>query len=392
MENRFLNKLDNIIVLSVKSKNIDRFLTNLYKLNIDIFKVDVLSYKEVIVEIYEKDYNRVKKLSILNKIDIIGFKGMKKNKNKLKYNKTLIFSIIIGLFVLFFLTNIIFSIEIKHTSSEIREFIKEELNKNGIKRLQFRKSFKELEKIKNNILDNNKDKLEWLEIDRVGTKYIIKLEERKIKNYNIDYKYQDIISNYDAVIKKIVAKSGVKVKEVNEYVNKGDTIISGSIYLNEELKEIVKATGEVYGEVWYKLSVEHPIINDFKEETGNKKSVYSINFFNKSLILFNKNTYKNSYIKKDIILKNNILPISLSKDTIYEQNFISGIYTEAEALLNARDYANEKMKSMLDDGEYIISDKVLKYSVNSNTIYMDVFYKIYRNITGTKEINIEGSE
>ena len=392
MENRFLNKLDNIIVLSVKSKNIDRFLTNLYKLNIDIFKVDVLSYKEVIVEIYEKDYNRVKKLSILNKIDIIGFKGMKKNKNKLKYNKTLIFSIIIGLFVLLFLTNIIFSIEIKHTSSEIREFIKEELNKNGIKRLQFRKSFKELEKIKNNILDNNKDKLEWLEIDRVGTKYIIKLEERKIKNYNIDYKYQDIISNYDAVIKKIVAKSGVKVKEVNEYVNKGDTIISGSIYLNEELKEIVKATGEVYGEVWYKLSVEHPIINDFKEETGNKKSVYSINFFNKSLILFNKNTYKNSYIKKDIILKNNILPISLSKDTIYEQNVISGIYTEAEALLNVRDYANEKMKSMLDDGEYIISDKVLKYSVNSNTIYMDVFYKIYRNITGTKEINIEGSE
>ncbi len=392
MENRFLNKLDNIIVLSVKSKNIDRFLTNLYKLNIDIFKVDVLSYKEVIVEIYEKDYNRVKKLSILNKIDIIGFKGMKKNKNKLKYNKTLIFSIIIGLFVLLFLTNIIFSIEIKHTSSEIREFIKEELNKNGIKRLQFRKSFKELEKIKNNILDNNKDKLEWLEIDRVGTKYIIKLEERKIKNYNIDYKYQDIISNYDAVIKKIVAKSGVKVKEVNEYVNKGDTIISGSIYLNEELKEIVKATGEVYGEVWYKLSVEYPIINDFKEETGNKKSVYSINFFNKSLILFNKNTYKNSYIKKDIILKNNILPISLSKDTIYEQNVISGIYTEAEALLNVRDYANEKMKSMLDDGEYIISDKVLKYSVNSNTIYMDVFYKIYRNITGTKEINIEGSE
>lgn len=392
MENVFLNRLNNIIVLSVKTKNVDRFLTNLYKLNIDIFKVDVVSYREIIVEIYEKDLNKVKKLSILNKIDVIDYKGIKDKKNKFKFNKTLIFSLCFGLVVLIFLSNIIFSIEVVHTSSEIRTFIMNELKENGIKILQFKKSFSELEKIKNNILDNNKDKLEWLEINRIGTKYVIKLEERKINNYVEDYIYQDIIATSDAVIKKIIATSGVKVKEVNEYVKKGETIISGSIYLNEELKENVKAMGEVYGEVWYKLSVEYPIINDFKEETGNKKTVYSINFFDNSFIIFNKNNYKNSYIKKDILLRNNIIPISFSKDTIYEQNVISGIYTEGEALLNARDYAKEKIKEMLDEDEYIISDKVLKYSVNSNTIYMDIFYKIYANITGRKEIIIEEGE
>lgn len=392
MENVFLNRLNNIIVLSVKTKNVDRFLTNLYKLNIDIFKVDVVSYREIIVEIYEKDLNKVKKLSILNKIDVIDYKGIKDKKNKFKFNKTLIFSLCFGLVVLIFLSNIIFSIEVVHTSSEIRTFIMNELKENGIKILQFKKSFSELEKIKNNILDNNKDKLEWLEINRIGTKYVIKLEERKINNYVEDYMYQDIIATSDAVIKKIIATSGVKVKEVNEYVKKGETIISGSIYLNEELKENVKAMGEVYGEVWYKLSVEYPIINGFKEETGNKKTVYSINFFDNSFIIFNKNNYKNSYIKKDILLRNNIIPISFSKDTIYEQNVISGIYTEGEALLNARDYAKEKIKEMLDEDEYIISDKVLKYSVNSNTIYMDIFYKIYANITGRKEIIIEEGE
>lgn len=392
MENRFLNSFDDIVVLNVKTKNVDRFLTNLYKLNIDIFKVDVLNYKEIIVEIYEKDYNKVKRLSILNKIDIIDYKGRKKKKNNFLFNKTLLISLVFGLFVLIFLSNIVFSIEVVHTSSEIRTFIIEELNSNGITRLQFKKSFKELEDIKNNILENNKDKLEWLEIDRVGTKYVVKLEERKINNYINDYKYQDIISTSDAVIKKIVASSGVKVKEVNEYVKKGETIISGSIYLNEELKENVKAIGEVYGEVWYKLSIEYPIINDFKEETGNKKEVISINFLDNSFIVFGKNNYKNSYVKKNILFKNNILPISISKDTIYEQSSITGIYTEGEALLNARDYGREKIEETLDEDEYIISDKVLKYSVNSNTIYMDVFYKIYKNITGTKEIIIEEGE
>ena len=145
--------------------------------------------------------------------------------------------------------------------------------------------------------------------------------------------------------------------------------------------------GEVYGEVWYKLNIEYPLINDIKEETGNKKDVFSINIFNNSIILFNKNDYSSSTVTKNYILKNNILPFSISKDTIYELKPISGIYTEGEAILNAKEYARRKIKETLSKDEYIINDKVLKYRVNSNTIYMDIFYKIYANITDTKAIN-----
>ena len=264
-----------------------------------------------------------------------------------------------------------------------------ELNKNGINVLQFRKSFKELEKIKNKILDNNKDKIEWLEIERIGTKYVVRLEERKINNITNNYEFQDIVAKRDAVIKKIVVNSGMKVKDINDYVKKGDIIISGNIYLNDEIKKTVEASGEVYGEVWYKLSVEYPLINDTKEETGNKKQVFSLNIFNKSIILFDKNGFNNSYVSKEYIYKNAILPIGISRDTIYELESINGIYTEAEAILNAKEYSKNKMKELLDEDEYIISYKVLKYSSNSNTIYMDIFYKIYANITSVRRIDIE---
>lgn len=392
MENRFLNKLDNVLLINVKTKNMDRFLFNLYKLNIDIFRVDVLNYKEVLIEIYEKDFNKVKKLFILNKIEIVDYKGKRKQKEKLLYKKTFLFSLVFGLCMLIFLSNIIYDIEIVHTSKDVRNLILEELKENGINKYQLRKSFGDLEKVKENILNSNKNKIEWLEIDRIGTKYVVKLEERKINSYVNDYKYQDIVSTKNAVIKKIVAENGVKVKEINEYVKKGDTIISGRIYLNEELKKIIKATGEVYGEVWYKLSIEYPIINDIKEETGNNKKVISINLLDKNIILFNKNNYKYSNTKKKYILRNNLLPIGISKDIIYEQNIVGGIYTEGESLLNARDYAKEKMMQLLNEDEYIINDKVLKYTINSNTIYMDVFYKIYSNITGVMEINVEEGE
>ena len=392
MENRFLYKFNNVIVIKVKTRNMDRFLTNLYKLNIDIFNVNVVSFKEVIVEVYEKDLNKIKKLSILNKIEIIDYKGKIRGKKKVLFNKTLLSSLLIGFIILFTLSNVIFNIEVVHTSSEVREFIIEELKENGINKLQFKKSFDKLFEIKNKILENNKDKLEWLEIDRVGTKYVVKLEERKLNSIKADYKYQDIVATHDAVIKKIIATSGVKVKEVNEYVKKGDTIISGSIYLNKELKKNTKALGEIYGEVWYKISVEYPIIKEYEFETGNKKEVLSINFFNNNFILFDNNPYKSSTVKRKYLLKNNILPISISKDTIYELDDHTGIYVEGEAVMNAKDYGRRKIEETLKSDEYIISEKVLNYHLNSNTIYIDIFYKIYKNITGTKEIIIEEGE
>ena len=376
--------MNNIVILKVKTRNVNRFLSKLYKSNIDIYRVDVLNYKEVIVEINAFDINKVKKISLLNKIDVIDYKGSIKRRRILLFNKTLVLSLILGLILLLFLTNVIFSIEVNHSSSKLREYIISELNKNGIHRLQLRKSYYELEKIKNKILEDNKDKIEWLEINRIGTKYIIKVEDRIINNLSTDYKYQDIIALKDGVIKKIYAESGVKVKEVNEYVKKGETIISGNIYLNDELKSMVKATGSVYAEVWYKLSIEYPLINALKEETGSSYNTYSINIFSNSFS--SKNKYKNSNIVKKTIIKNNIIPISITKDTIYELKPISGIYTEGEAIMNAKEYGKKKIEDMLKENEYIISDKVLKLEVNSNTIYMDIFYKVMENITGVKEI------
>ena len=40
MKNSFLDGFNNIIVLKIKTKNMDRFLNGLYKLNIDILKVN----------------------------------------------------------------------------------------------------------------------------------------------------------------------------------------------------------------------------------------------------------------------------------------------------------------------------------------------------------------
>ena len=55
MENKFIHKLENIVILHIKTKNIDRLLNNIYKSGIVIFKAEAINKKEVKIEIYEKD-------------------------------------------------------------------------------------------------------------------------------------------------------------------------------------------------------------------------------------------------------------------------------------------------------------------------------------------------
>ena len=81
------------------------------------------------------------------------------------------------------------------------------------------------------------EKIEWLEIDSIGTKYVVKVEER-IKNEPIvDNKTQHIVAKKNAMILEIYAESGeIKVKK-NDYVEKGDVLISGFITKDEEIKK-----------------------------------------------------------------------------------------------------------------------------------------------------------
>ena len=80
--------------------------------------------------------------------------------------------------IVFILSNMIFSVEVIHSNSKIIKLVTEELKDRGIKKYAFAKSYSEVEKIEKEILNNNKDNLEWLEIIRNGTKY--RSEERRV--------------------------------------------------------------------------------------------------------------------------------------------------------------------------------------------------------------------
>ena len=164
------------------------------------------------------------------KIEITDYYGKSKIKRYFYKYKRILISIMIGVLLDICLSNIVFTIEINHPKETIRKIVLQDLNELGIKKYHFIVSYQEKEQIRKKILEKEKNRIEWLEINRQGTKYIIQVEERKKKRKEEECLPQNIVAKKNATILEINALSGEIIKKNLDYVIKGETIISGFIF------------------------------------------------------------------------------------------------------------------------------------------------------------------
>ena len=386
MKNKIIYQLKNKIKLSITGKNINRFIIRLHNNNIEILKCNHINKEKINIIIYEKDYEKLESIKTIYNIEKINTYGIIKIKKKLNLNKYLIISIITGLIILKILTSIIYNVEIIYNDQETIKFLKQELKNYGIKEKTFKKNYNQIKKIKEELIKKYKDKIEWIEIETKGTKYIVRLEKRIIKEKESKQKNRNVVAKKEAIIKDIKATSGQIIKEINSYVKKGDIIISGNIMDNDVIKNTVPAEGIVYGETWYEINVTYPFVYQETQELNNKKQVYVIKFLNKNIELFNRNKFKTKKIEEKKILSNKLLPISFVKQNQSETKEIEQILTTDEAIKKAEEKAIEQIKNNLKENEFIINYKILNTNIKESELELNIFFSVYENITEYQEI------
>lgn len=389
MKNSIFYNLSSKVLLNIKGKNIDNFIKRLNKNNIEILNIKYISYKEINILIKKEDYDKILDLKTIYKIKIINYKGLEKIKRKILNNKYIIIYILFFLTVLYILSNMIFSIDVITTDSKMKEKLLEELNSYGIKKYNFKKNYIEIESIKKKLLSKHKNDIEWIEINNIGTKYIIKYEPRIKNNIIKENSNKEIVSKYDALVTDMNIEKGEIIKDVGTYVKKGDLIVSGSVKLNDEIKEIIGVKGNVYGEVWYNVKVKYPYNYYREKETGRRKKVLTINFLNIKIELFNFNKFKNKKIRKGILLKNILLPINLSSEYQIETEVIDTKYKGNKLIESALKYSENKVNDTLKENEYIKKVKILNKIKGENYVTLNIFMSVIRNITMYKDIKEE---
>lgn len=386
MKDKIFRLFNSSIKIKIEGKNVDKFLRRLINNKVNIEKVIPKSYNTMYIIIDYNELDKVLRLKTIYNIKIIKYYGKLRLLKYIKKNIFVLIFLLVGLLMIYTLSNIIFSIEVIHSNSNIIKLVNEELDKNGIKKYSFVKDYGEIEKIKKKILEDNKDTLEWLEIIREGTKYTVRVEERIINKENKDDKVYNIVSSKNAVIKKIYAISGEKVRNVDTYVKKGDTIISSDITLPNNSKVSKSASGRVEGEVWYTVRVEYPYIYNETIYTGKKKKVLVFNLLDKRISFFDFHKYKSFDRNIKYIFNNNIIPLSLTYEDEYETKVINDIYTYDTAREKAIETAKEKLLDKYSNIIDITNIKVINEEDLSSKILVDLFITCTEDITSYKEV------
>lgn len=387
MKDKILKIFSSSIKIKVTGRNINNFLKRLINNNINIEKVIPISHKEIDLIINYQDLDKVLKLKTIYNIKIIRYYGKLRIIKRIKKDIFILSSLLISLLLIYTLSNIIFKIEVIHSNNNIIKLVTKELEDNGIKKYKFVKNYQEIEKIKNKILEENKDTLEWLEIIREGTKYTIRVEERIINNKPKDNKIYNIVASKNAVIKNIYAESGEKIRSINTYVKKGDIIISSDITLPNNEKISKTASGKVQGEVWYNINIEYPYQYHEIKYTGNKKKVLVLNLLNKRISFFDFHKYKTFNRNIKYIFNNNITPISLIYEDEYETNIINEVYDYNTAREKAITKAKDKMLEKYPNIKDITNIKIIKEEDKKNKISLNLFVTCLEDITEYQEVD-----
>ena len=375
--------------IKITGKNPYYFLTMLLKLNIKYYDLTI-NDKNLIILVNDENYKKISKIKTSYKKKIIKIYGPKRIIQFIKINKYSLIFFLFGVIINIILSNLIFNIEIVHPNEKLKEKIILDLKEKGISKYKFKKNYKERQKILNQIKAKENKYIDWIEIEEHGTKYIVNIEERKIKKNNLNNQSRNIVAKKSAVIIDIKAETGEIVKKKNDYVVKGEKIISGEIHNKEQVVSYKKAIGKVYGETWYSVKIELPNKCLNKSATGRSKYGIEMSFINKNIKThipfkeYNKNIIFSLYSK--------ILPINFSLNKYYEITTNYKQYNDKILYREALKYAENKLKKRLTNQDFIMSKKVLKKEQINSKIILDIFFKVKEDITAYELIKEEKGE
>lgn len=375
--------MNNKVKIKIICRHPKKFLQELILKKINIYDLNIeKKFLEIIID--KTDLDKVNKIKLIHKIEILDYFGISKIKHTLIRYKILFILIIIGILINIILSSIVFNIEISTPNKKLEKLVLNDLKNEGLKKYSIKPSYKKKERIKKNILEKENNKIEWMEIEEHGTKYVIRIEERKINKKEENCYERNIVSKKNAVITRIESSNGEIVKKKNDYVEKNEVIISGLIFNKDKIVSKKCAIGKVYGETWYKVKLQIPKKYSTKKMTEKKSYGFTIKILDKEINFNDK--FITSEKKEYNIIKSKIAPINLSL-TKYQETIVKSYNYKLDNIDKfAIKEAIKKISSSFSDKPTIINKKVLKKQQKNSKIDVEVFIALEEDITSYQDI------
>ncbi len=268
-------------------------------------------------------------------VSIIKRQGVPFILHRYRKRKTALLGVILFFVLLWYLTGHIVGVDIKGNQRIATDEIRNQLKDCGIY------YGADVDKIDSKLIKNqmmtNFDDIAWIGINIKGSRAYIEVKERLDTAIRVDADMPcDIVAAKNGVIRLLEVKEGQTLVKTDEFVEKGDLLVSGVVDSKKIGMRYVHSFGEIYAETVYKKTKEYPFKYVEKIYTGKEKKRYSLSVMNKKIKLFFKTTqpFENGDTTKDITEYK--VPLS----------FIPSLFIECEKII---EYTPEKRVRSLDE-------------------------------------------
>ncbi len=200
----------------------------------------------------------------------------------------------------------------------------------------------------------------WVSAEIKGTRLIIKITETNMPAPAVTATEPcHIVASKDAIITKIVTRTGTPMVEVGSVVKKGDILVSGVVNIigdNDILltKRAVIADADMEGKSYYDYEDTFSLKYTQKQYTGKIKSGYGLSFFLKKFNLYNPRIM---YGKYDIIVNESTL--ELGKNRL--ERYLGDLMKQGVVILENKVELSVKNNYCTAKGKIIVEESIKDY-------------------------------
>ena len=224
----------------VVSDDIISLLNSFKKDHLIVFqltKIDDNTYR-FYLPIYQRFLARKYNMQIIKSIGILYYLVV------LFCKKINIIGVISFALTLLICSRFIFKVEITGNSPSNTKLVEEVLKENNINAGDLKKSYQELNDIYDDLKASFKGKIDYLNIYQEGGVLFVKYTN-SVGAKEVENNFQNIYASKDGVIQSIDVSSGNIVVQVNQFVKKGDLLVSNTITSTDGENKIIATKGKV---------------------------------------------------------------------------------------------------------------------------------------------------
>ena len=297
------------IVISVKGAGCKRFVNLCHNHNIELWKIrSRKSEDEIVCFIFLSDFYKVK--PIVRKcrvfVKVTEVHGMPFVLQKMRKRASFFAGVILCFFLVLFLSGRIWGIDIQGQKHYTREMLLEYLDSKSVYG-GMAVSDVDCAGIREDMRHDFQD-IGWVSVKLQGSRLRVSIKEIQLVNEDNkpDKKRASIIAEEPGYIVSIVTSAGTPKVRKGDKVKKGRVLISGLDKIYDDSREVMKkrkiyAMGDVVLQSTenYTDNLKETYINE--EYTGNTKTIYKMNIFDKSFYIHNPFDNLDKYEKYDVV-------------------------------------------------------------------------------------------